>query len=146
MADIAALPYTEQVIRESMRLYPPAYNISRESLQEVDLGGYHIPAHHEVSMSQFAIHRDARWYDNPNAFIPERWYEAFKATLPKFAYFPFGGGPRLCIGQQFAMLEASIILAMLVRHGTWRLHPWQLISLQTSITLRPRYGIWVAVE
>jgi cytochrome P450 len=146
MSDIAALPYTEQVIRESMRLYPPAYNISRESLQEVDLGGYHIPAHHEVSMSQFAIHRDARWYDNPNAFIPERWNEAFKATLPKFAYFPFGGGPRLCIGQQFAMLEASIILAMLVRHGTWRLHPWQLISLQTSITLRPRYGIWVAVE
>jgi len=146
MSDLAALPYTEQVIRESMRLYPPAYNISRESIQDVDIGGYRIPAHTEVSISQFAMHRDPRWYADPLTFRPERWTEEFKAGLPKFAYFPFGGGPRLCIGQQFAMIEASIILAMLVRHGTWRLHPWQLISLQPSITLRPRYGVWVAVD
>lgn len=145
-ADLAALPYTEQVIRESMRLYPPAYNISRESLQEVEIGGYRIPAHQEVSISQFAVHRDSRWYADPLSFRPERWTEEFKATLPRFAYFPFGGGPRLCIGQQFAMVEASIILAMLVRHGTWRLHPWQLISLQPSVTLRPRYGVWMAVD
>jgi len=145
IADLAQMPYVEKVIRESMRLYPPAYNMSRESLQDVDLGGYQIPARTEVSISQFAMHRDPRWYTDPLTFRPERWSEEFKAELPKFAYFPFGGGPRLCIGQQFAMIEASIILAMLVRHGTWRLRPWQLISLQPSITLRPRYGVWVAV-
>jgi cytochrome P450 len=141
MADMAELTYTEQVIRESMRLYPPAYTISRHSIEPVAIGGYQIAADKDINMSQYAMHRDARWYPNPNAFIPERWTADFRAGLPKYAYFPFGGGPRLCIGQQFALLEATIILTKLIQHGRWELPRWQRISAQPSITLRPKPGV-----
>ncbi|MFZ9859240.1 MAG: cytochrome P450 [Roseiflexaceae bacterium] len=143
MADMAQLTYTEQVIREAMRLYPPAYTISRHAVEPVEIGGYQISAHKDVVMSQFAMHRDARWYPNPNAFIPERWTADFRAGLPKYAYFPFGGGPRLCIGQQFALLEATIILTKMMQHGSWALPGWQRIHAQPSITLRPKPAVMI---
>ncbi len=145
-ADIPLLHYTANVVRESMRLYPPAFIVSRTSTTDVRLGDYLITAGTTVNMSPFAMHRDARWYSNPTAFLPERWEEPSAQTLPKFAYFPFGGGPRLCIGQQFAQIESTIILCMLLQHGSWRLTPWQYINTQPSITIRPRFGIHLRVR
>lgn len=146
MADMAHLTYTEQVIREAMRLYPPAYTISRHAIEAVEIGGYQICAHKDISMSQYAMHRDPRWYPNPASFVPERWTAEFRATLPKYAYFPFGGGPRLCIGQQFALLEATIILTMIIQHGTWHLPGWQRITAQPSITLRPKQPVMIRLQ
>lgn len=146
MADVPNLVYTEQVIREAMRLYPPAYTISRACIADVTIGDYVIPNGKDVNLSQYAMHRDPRWYDHPDAFIPTRWSDAFKAQLPKYAYFPFGGGPRLCIGQQFALIEATLILAMVLRHGDWQLMPWQRVVMQPAITLRPKYGVKVQLR
>ncbi len=146
MADIPNLVYTEQVIREAMRLYPPAYTIARACIADVTIGDYVIPAGKDVTLSQYAMHRDARWYDQPNQFIPTRWSESFKAQLPKYAYFPFGGGPRLCIGQQFALIEATLILAMVVKHGDWQLIPWQRVVPLPAITLRPKQGVMVQIH
>jgi cytochrome P450 len=87
------------------------------------------------------MHRDARFYANPDVFMPERWTDEFKAQLPKYAYFPFGGGPRLCIGQQFAMMEATLILVMLVQYADWSVLPLQRVIPQAAITMRPKYGI-----
>lgn len=146
MADMAQLTYTEQVIRETMRLYPPAYTISRHSIEPVEIGGYHINANKDINLSQFAMHRDPRWYPNPNTFVPERWTSEFRANLPKYAYFPFGGGPRLCIGQQFALLEATIILTRLIQHGDWQLPSRQRITAQPSITLRPKQPVMMRLQ
>lgn len=146
MADMANLPFTEQVIRESMRMFPPAYTISRHSIEPVEIGGYQIPANKDINMSQYAMHHDARWYPNPQAFIPGRWTAEFRASLPKYTYFPFGGGPRLCIGQQFALLEATIILTTLMQHGDWELPHWQYITAQPSITLRPKPAVMVRMQ
>lgn len=146
MADMPNLTYTEKVIRESMRLYPPAYTISRHSIETVEVGGYTIESNKDITLSQFAMHRDARWYPNPHAFIPERWTPEFRASLPKYAYFPFGGGPRLCIGQQFALLETTIMLSMMLQHGSWQLHGWQRITKQPSITLRPKQAVMICLS
>jgi cytochrome P450 len=146
MADMPNLVYTEQVIREAMRLYPPAYTIARSCIADVTIGDYAIPAGKDVTLSQYAMHRDPRWYDQPDAFIPSRWSEEFKAQLPKYAYFPFGGGPRLCIGQQFALVEATLILAMVMRHGDWQLLPWQRVVPAPAITLRPKRGVMVQIH
>lgn len=146
MTDMHHLVYTEQVIREAMRLFPPAYTISRHSIESVEIGGYHIAANKDINMSQFAMHRDARWYPNPNVFMPARWTTEFRTGLPKYAYFPFGGGPRLCIGQQFALLEATIILTRLIQHGQWELSGWQRITAQPSITLRPKQAVRITLR
>ena len=119
---------------------------SRHSIEPVEIGGYQIPADKDINMSQFAMHHDARWYPNPQAFMPERWTAEFRASLPKYAYFPFGGGPRLCIGQQFALLEATIILTQLMQHGEWELPYWQYITAQPSITLRPKPAVMVRMR
>lgn len=139
--DIPQLVYVECVLREVMRLYPPAFMISRQSVEDVEIGDYTIPAHTDVHMSQYAMHRDVRYYAQPDAFIPDRWTNEFKTQLPKYAYFPFGGGPRLCIGQQFAMMEATLILTMLVQHADWSVLPLQRVIPQPAITMRPKYGI-----
>ena len=146
MADIPNLVYTEQVIREAMRLYPPAYTIARSCIADVTIGEYAIPAGKDVTLSQYAMHRDPRWYDQPDTFIPSRWSEEFKAQLPKYAYFPFGGGPRLCIGQQFALVEATLILARVMQHGDWQLLPGQRVVPQPAITLRPKRGVMVQLH
>ena len=148
--DMGALPVLEQVIRESMRLYPPAWVIQRESLEAltvtVGANTYTIPAEHNISLSPAAMHRDPRFFADPDTFIPSRWTQDFMAQLPKYAYFPFGGGPRLCIGQQFAMMELTLILARAIQAGTWQAKRLQRVVAQPSITQRPKYGISLRVR
>jgi cytochrome P450 len=146
MADLPQLTYTEQVIKESMRLMPPAWMIQREAIEDVRIGGYVIPKGADVGMSQYAVHRDPRWYPEPERFMPERWTPEFTRQLPKFAYFPFGGGPRLCIGQQFAMMESMLMLATIAQRFDLELMPGQRIVPQPSITMRPKYGLKMRVR
>jgi len=146
LADLPQLRYTEQVIQESMRLMPPAWMIQREALTDVEIGGYMLPQGAQVGLSQYAIHRDPRWYPEPERFHPERWADDLLKRIPKYAYFPFGGGPRLCIGQQFAMMEAVLMLAAMAQRFDFDLLPNQRIVPQPSITMRPKYGLKVRVR
>lgn len=146
LEDLPRLTYTEMIIRESMRLYPPAWRVGREALEECEVGGYLIPKGAQVVMSQWLMHRDERYFDAPLEFRPERWEGDLAKRLPKFAYFPFGGGPRRCIGDSFAMMEATLLLASIARE--YRLHrvPDQTVALWPSITLRPKHGLKMTLE
>lgn len=144
--DLPALPVTRQVFSESMRLYPPAWAVSRKAVEPVTIGGYPVPAGAGVLASQWVAHRDPRFFEDPLAFRPERWTEEFEASLPKLAYFPFGGGPRLCIGMGFAKMEGALLLATLGRRWRMRLVPGQRIEPEARITLRPKEGVRVALE
>lgn len=145
-ADLPALPYTGQVITESMRLYPPAWVIGRQAAEDVDILGIHIPEGTGLIMSQWVMHRDPRFYPNPDLFDPSRWSDDFARQIPEFAYFPFGGGPRLCIGRPFALQETQLVLAMVAQKYCLRLVDDQKITPQPSITLRPRDGIRMTLE
>jgi cytochrome P450 len=140
-ADISRLTYTAQVIAESLRLYPPAWSMGRQAVDEADVGGYAIHRGDQVWFCPWAIQRDPRWFDRPDAFEPERWEGDFAKRLPRFAYFPFGGGPRLCIGQSFAQLEAVLVLATLARAFDVSVLPEPRAVPSPSVTLRPRDGI-----
>ncbi|MCC7438027.1 MAG: cytochrome P450 [Armatimonadetes bacterium] len=146
LADVPNLRWTEMVVKESMRLYPPAWRVGREAAEDCVIGGYQIPKGMQVVASQWVIHRDPRWYPNPDAFLPQRWDGDLARQLPKFAYFPFGGGPRRCIGDEFAKMEATLILAAIARKFKLTLIPNQQIDYFPSITLRPKYGIQVRAE
>ena len=135
--DAPRLQYTERVILETMRLYPPAWSIGREALEDVDLDGLAIERGTQVWIVQWASHRDPRFFPRPQAFLPERWDNDLLRRLPRFAYFPFGGGPRLCIGNNFAMLEAVLVLATLVQRWRPTIAPRDVPRPQFSITLRP---------
>lgn len=143
--DVAKLPYTRAVVAESMRLYPPAWVIGRRAHTDVTIGGYAVSADTIVLMSQYIVHRDPRWYAEPELFRPARWTgEGDKkddGARPKFAYFPFGGGPRVCIGEQFAWTEAVLVLATIARR--WRLthDPARQVVLEPLVTLRPNGGM-----
>jgi len=138
--DVSRLPYTHMVLRESMRVYPPAWAIGRRTLYEHSAGGYTIPAGAVVMVSPYLVHRDHRWWPEPLAFRPERW-EAEDASRPRLAYFPFGGGPRMCIGEPFAWMEAVLVVATIARK--WRLTgvPGQTVRPRPAITLRPDGGL-----
>ena len=144
-ADVPSLRYTEWVVRESMRLYPPAWGIAREALADCEIGGYHIPKGTQLFLTQWLVHRDARWFDEPEVFRPERWDNDLIKRLPRCAYFPFGDGPRVCIGNHFAMMEAVLILATIARRYRLNLEPGQTLELLPSITLRPRRGLRMRV-
>jgi cytochrome P450 len=139
--DFPRLRYTEMVITEAMRLYPPAWIMGRRALNDYPLESYVVPAGAILIMSQYVVHHDARYFPDPFRFDPDRWTPEARASRPQFSYFPFGGGPRRCIGEGFAMMEGIMVLATLAQ--TWRLrcaarHP---IALQPLITLRPKYGM-----
>jgi cytochrome P450 len=140
------LTYTQQVIKEAMRLYPPVWWVSREALQDWQCDDVLIPKGSEVGMSQWVMHRDPTFYEDPDAFRPERWTAEFERLLPRYAYFPFGGGPRLCIGNSFALLEVALILAAIL--PAYRLHliRGQKVGPLPSITLRPKHGLRVNLE
>jgi cytochrome P450 len=140
-ADVPNLPYTEQVVAEAMRLYPPAYVIGREATVPVELGGYRLPRGTTVFLSQWVTHRDGRFFEEPERFRPERWAGGLAKRLPKYAYFPFGGGPRVCIGNGFALLEAPLLLATVGQRYRFTIDPNHPVELWPSITLRPRHGI-----
>jgi cytochrome P450 len=145
-ADVPELRYTGHVVAESLRLYPPAWSLAREAREDVDVGGYRIRRGHQVWFCPWAIQRDARWFDAPDLFRPERWEDDFAKRLPRYAYFPFGGGPRLCIGQAFAQLEAVLVLATLARAFEVDVLPTPPAVPEPSVTLRPRHGLRVRLS
>jgi cytochrome P450 len=142
-ADLPSLRYTGHVIAESLRMYPPAWSMGREAIDDVDVGGYRVPRGHQIWFCPWAIQRDPRWFDAPDSFQPERWEGDLAKRLPRFAYFPFGGGPRFCIGQAFAQLEAVLLLATLARAFDVEVLPKPAATPQPSVTLRPKHGLRV---
>jgi len=141
LADYANLTYTQQVFSESMRLYPPAWAMGREAAVDVELGPYRIPAGSHVFFSQWIIHRSPEFFPDPLRFDPSRHTDAAKAARPRFAYFPFGGGSRQCIGESFAWMEGILAVATIAQQWKLNLVPNQRIDVQEKITLRPRYPI-----
>jgi cytochrome P450 len=139
--DVAKLPYTEAVLLETMRLYPPAYTIGREALTDCVVGGYLVRKGTTVLMSQWVVQRDSRFFEEPTLFRPERWLGAASKQIPKFAYFPFGGGPRLCVGNTFAMMEMSLVLATLIPRFQCALQPGVDVMAVPAFTLQPVPGI-----
>jgi cytochrome P450 len=144
--DLPRLKYTEMIAKESMRLYPPAFGLGRESINECEVGGYRMPAGTQVFMFQWAVQRDPRFFDEPDSFRPERWTAEFANSLPKYAYFPFGGGPRACIGNYFAMMEVVLLLATIGQRFSFSLRPEHPVTLMPAMSLRPKDGIKVMVE
>jgi cytochrome P450 len=140
-SDVSKLPYTEAVVKESMRLYPPVYAFSRRVLADATIGGYHVPAGSAVIMSQWVLHRDERWWDAPQEFRPERWLDGHAKPRPDYAYFPFGAGPRGCIGNLFAMLEAMLAIATIAPRYRVELPAPEKVKPWPSVTLRPASGI-----
>jgi cytochrome P450 len=146
MADLPRLSYTESVVNETLRVYPTVWVIGREATEPVELGGYRIPAGTTVFMPQWVIHRDGRWYDDPEQFRPERWEGGLIQRIHRYAYFPFGGGPRICIGNNFAQMEATLILATIAQKFRVRLAPDAVVKPLATITLRPAHGVKVILE
>jgi cytochrome P450 len=140
-ADLQKLRYTERVIKESMRLYPPAWSLARTVISDFELRGYKIPAGANVVMSQWIMHRHPAYFPNPEKFDPDRWLIETAQKLPRFAYFPFGGGPRQCIGAAFAMMEATLLLATIAQSFRLRTLPGHPVATSPSFTLRPKYGL-----
>ena len=145
VGDLPRLRYTDMVVKESMRLYPPAWAFGRETVEDCEIGGYHVPAGTQLVMSQWVMHRDPRYYKRAGEFRPERWVDGSVEELPPYAYFPFGGGPRLCIGRSFAKMEAVLLLATIAQKFRLRLAQDRPVEPQPSITLRPRNGMRVVL-
>jgi cytochrome P450 len=139
--DLPALIETEWVVLETMRLYPPAWALGRQALVPVEVGGFQFPRGAEFVMSPWVVHRDPRLFPDPERFDPQRWRDGFQQRLPRFAYFPFGGGPRVCIGNRFAMMEAKLVLATLLQRFRVAAAPETQLALAPSVTLRPRDGV-----
>jgi cytochrome P450 len=145
-ADLANLPYTEMVVREAMRLYPPAAGVAREPIEDVEIGGYVVPKGSLVTANMFALHRDPRFFDAPERFDPERFARGWEDRIPRGAYLPFGGGPRVCIGNGFAMMEARLILATLAQRWRLTLEPDQEVTPTQLVTVRPKNGLRMRVQ
>jgi len=139
--DLTKLPYTDAVLTEAMRVYPPVYLIGREATQDLELGGYRVKKGYIVFMSQWVNHRDPRYFPNPEKFLPERWEDGLAKRIPKYAYYPFGGGQRVCIGNTFALMEAVIILAAVGQKFRFTVMPDARIDVNPQITLLPAHGI-----
>jgi len=143
--DVAKLKYTEMVLAESMRLYPPAWALGRLAMRDFEIGGYVVPRKSLVLMSQYVMHRDARYFAEPLKFDPDRWSPEARESRPQFSYFPFGGGPRRCIGEGFAWMEGILLIATIARHWQMRLVPNHPVVLKPVITLRPKHGMRMTV-
>ena len=143
--DLPRLRYTEMVIKETMRLYPAVWGIGRRAMENCELGGYRVPAGSNIFILQWRTQRDPRFFADPERFDPERWREdpVRSGKIPRFAYFPFGGGPRVCVGASFAMMEATLLLAMIQQRFHLEIVEGHPIELFASVTLRPKYGIRV---
>lgn len=139
--DLQRLPYAERVLHESMRLYPPAWVIGRAVKTPYTLGQYRLPKGTLILMSQYVMHRNPAYFADPDRFDPDRWTPEFRAALPKFAYFPFGGGPRVCIGENFAWMEGILALVTIAQRWRLELEPGHPVAPQPLITLRPKYGM-----
>lgn len=140
------LTYIEQVITEVLRLYPPFWTTGKMIFEPLELGGYEIPPGVNLMVSPLITHYDARWYDAPLEFRPERWTAEFREVLPRYAYTPFGAGPHKCIGEAFAWMEMKIALATLGQHWRARHDPRHEAVMQPHVTLTPKGGMPVTVE
>jgi cytochrome P450 len=140
------LPYTAAVIAEAMRLFPPVYVIGREATRDLELGSYRVKRGYTVLMSQWVNHRDPEYFPEPEEFHPERWEKGLAKRLPKFAYYPFGGGQRMCIGSTFASIEAPIVLATVGQRYRFTVDPEAVINIKPQITLEPANGIPVTLR
>ncbi len=139
--DLGRLKVTEMVVQESLRLYPPAFVIGREAVADCEIGGYRVPRGSVVFISQWVLHRDPRYFDRPAEFLPQRWADGLSERLPRYVYMPFGGGPRICIGNRFAMLEAMLLLATIAQKYRMSWQRERPLRPFLSITLRPRGGV-----
>jgi cytochrome P450 len=144
--DVPRLVYTERVLAESMRLYPPAWNIGRQSVADYAVRGYTLPRGSLFAVSTWVTHHDERWYPDPFRFDPDRWLPDARAARPKFSYFPFGGGARQCIGESFAWMEGALLTATLAQRFRFRSVPGARVEPQALITLRPRHGLSLVAE
>lgn len=146
IAEVSELTFTDHVITETMRLFPPANRIHREPVEDIVIRGHPIPAGATVVLSQWVVHRDPRWYQDPLAFHPERWTNEFQTQLPRLAYFPFGAGPRRCIGDQFARLEATLVLATILQRYHLELPPEMSLQVEAAVATRPKQSVWMTVH
>jgi cytochrome P450 len=144
--DLERLPYVRMVFAESMRLYPPAWGLPRETIGDDTLGGYHIPARSLVTLSQWVTQRHPDFWEIPEQFDPERFTPERSEGRPRFAYFPFGGGARQCIGNHFALMEAQLVLATLAQRFTFDLVPGHPVEPDPTFTLRPRHGMLMTIR
>jgi cytochrome P450 len=135
--DVPRLKYAEAIVNESMRLHPPAYVLGREAIRDTTVAGRRVPAGWTVFMAQSVLHRDPRWWSEPDKFRPDRWLDGSTKNLPKFAYFPFGGGPRICIGNTFAMMETVVVLSEAARRFHFERTDSEPLEPVPSITVRP---------
>ena len=144
--DLPALPYTRRIIEESMRLYPPIWTVDRDALHEDRIEGFRIPRGSVVGISPYVMHRHPRYWPDPEKFDPQRFLPDRVADRPRFAYLPFGGGPRGCIGEDYALTELQLVVAAVAQRYRLRLVPGQHIQPEPTITLRPRGGIRMTIE
>jgi cytochrome P450 len=144
--DVPKLRYTEMVLAESMRLYPPAWAVGRLSTVDCVIGGYNVPSRALVLMSQYVMHRDERFYPDPLVFDPFRWTPEARELRPQFSYFPFGGGPRRCIGEGFAWMEGVLLIAALGQRWRMTLVPHHPVALKPLVTLRPKHGMKMTIS
>jgi len=145
MQDLATLPYSEQVVKEAMRLYPPAGGVTRQPTEDIELGGYPIAKGSMITLSTYVMHRDPAFYPEPDRFDPDRFTPENEAKLPRLAYLPFGGGPRICIGNSFAMMEARLILATILQQ-VHLLPPTKRVRAEQLFTLRPKGGLPMQIQ
>jgi cytochrome P450 len=129
------------IVREAIRLYPPAPGVAREPIEDVNIGGYNVPKGSLITVNTYALQRDPRFFDDPERFNPERFAAGWEERVPRYAYLPFGGGPRVCIGNGFAMMEARLILATVAQRCHLSLEPGQEVVPIQLVTVRPRDGI-----
>lgn len=139
--DLSSLTYTNAVVQEAMRLYPPAWAIGREAIEDVEIQGTFVPKGTQIFLPPWVVHRDPRWYKSPNKFLPERWMEKPVSMRHRFEWMPFGGGARICVGNHFAMMEANLLLATLMQHVTFSPVHQEPLELTPAVTLRPKHGI-----
>jgi cytochrome P450 len=146
VADLSKLPYTEMVVQEALRLYPPAYAIGRQAIAPCQIGDYSVPAGGTVIMSQWVVHRDPRYFSDPDRFYPDRWADGLARRLPRYAYFPFGGGQRLCIGNTFALMELPLILTTIAQRFRFHCPPGPPVRPKPQFTLQPDRPILLRLE
>ncbi|HYO89035.1 MAG TPA: cytochrome P450 [Candidatus Limnocylindrales bacterium] len=141
LEDLPQVPYTEQVIKEAMRLYPPAWITTREAVDDIEIAGYIVKKGEVVVIPIYSLHHDAHYFPEPERYDPDRFSPEREKDIPKYAYLPFGAGPRVCIGNAFAMMEARLIVATIAQKLTFTVAPDQIVEPQRMFTLRPKYGL-----
>ncbi|MEZ4407777.1 MAG: cytochrome P450 [Polyangiales bacterium] len=146
LSDLDALPYTEMVLKESLRLYPPVYMVARQAAEDTAIGGHPVPRGSEVVLWIYLTHRDPRWFPEHASFKPERFAPEAEAALPKHAWLPFGAGPRACIGRAFAMMEAKLLLAVMAQRHRFALVPGHPVEVLPRVTLVPKHGMRMTVH